>query len=509
MSKNRTLVNTVAVEGVLQVPTGTTAQRPSSPVVGYVRYNTTLGFLEQYTGDGWQGIAPPPTIASVSPTTYNGEQGTLFTINGSNFDSTVTVKFITAQGAEYSAATVSRINNSQLTATTPQDFTVANEPLKIKVVNGSGLSYTLDNAIDCGGVPTWNTSAGTIATIDDAYGSYSPIVSLSAGDPDVGATVSYSVTSGSLPGNVSLNSSTGAISGDPNNVTAQTAYNFTASANDNAGNQTTRSFSIIVNPYRDGTTSARAASNPATIVATGATSGDYWITDGSNTFQNYIYITGGQAWIRVAYMTTNRQLATGGNKSRDTFMGTGGSYDTSTGNVNSFSSTSRLTSSGDLRGYWGHQSLYNFSNNAGTVSPFIKVFGTNQSSQSVDKNFRIKNYTYNSGDSSAFDAVPGLLNTSTGSDISGSLAHFCQVGDTNSRGSWGSTGTAVPGGHYGIGLREGGPSGAEAGGPGALQWWHYGDYGNYMNISFSNDNGTQSVSYSALQTFTFLLFLKV
>jgi hypothetical protein len=465
--------------------------------------------MEQYTGDGWQGIAPPPAIVSVSPTTYNGEQGTEFTINGSNFDSTATVKFITTQGTEYSAAVITRVSNSQLTATTPQDFTVANEPLKVKVVNGSGLSFTLDNAIDCGSTPTWSTSTGTIATINDAYASYSPITTIVATDPDNSSTITYSIDSGALPTGSSLNTSTGAISGDPNNITSQTTYNFTARATDNAGNYSTRAFSIIINPYKDGTSSARAASNPATIAATGATSGDYWITDGSNTFQNYIYITGGEAWMRIAYMTNNRQLATGGNKSRTTFMGTGGSFDTSNGNVNSFSSTSRLTSSGDLRGYWGHQSLYNFANNAGQASPFLKVFGTNQSSQSVDKNFRLKNFSYNTSDSVAFEAIPGLLNVSTGADISGSLANFSQSGDTGERGSWGSTGTQVNGGHFGIGLREGGPSGATAGGPGTLQWWHYTDFGQNQNISFSNDNGTQSESYLALQSFTFSLFLKV
>ena len=249
MSKNRTLVNTVAVEGVLQVPTGTTAQRPASPAIGYVRYNTTLGFLEQYTIDGWQGIAPPPTITSVSPTTYNGEQGSSFTINGSNFDSTVTVKFITAQGTEYSAASVSRVSNSQLTATTPQDFSIANEPLKVKVVNGSGLSYTLDNAIDCGGSPTWNTASGSVGSIYDNVSGANTIATLSASDPDAGATLSYSITSGSLPSGYTLNSSTGAISGTYSGgaVTNSTTFSFTVTVTDNASNSSSRAFSITVN----------------------------------------------------------------------------------------------------------------------------------------------------------------------------------------------------------------------------------------------------------------------
>ena len=246
---NNVTVDTVFTGDSITLPAGTTAERPSSATVGMVRYNTTLGFLEQYTSDGWQGVAPPPAIVSVSPTTYSGEQGTEFTINGSNFDSTVSVKFITAQGTEYSASVVTRVSNSQLTATTPQDFTIANEPLKVKVINGSGLSYTLDSAIDCGGVPTWNTASGSLGTVSrgNAFST-----TLSAGDPDAGATITYSVASGSLLTGLSLNSSTGVISGTyPLSVapvdSATTTASFTIRATDNAGNTTDRAFTITGN----------------------------------------------------------------------------------------------------------------------------------------------------------------------------------------------------------------------------------------------------------------------
>lgn len=247
---NNVTVDTVFTGDSITIPAGTTAQRPASASVGMIRYNTSLGFMEQYTGDGWQGVAPPPTVTTVSPTTYNGEQGTTFTVNGSNFDSTVTVKFITAQGAEYSAATVSRVNASQLTATTPQDFTVANEPLKLKIINGSGLAYTLDNAIDCGGVPNWVTTAGSVASVSDNWdqtftNSYGTLVTLSATDPE-GASVSYNIVSGVVPSGTSFNQSTGVISGTPNEVATSTTSNFSVTAIDNANNTTERAFSLTV-----------------------------------------------------------------------------------------------------------------------------------------------------------------------------------------------------------------------------------------------------------------------
>lgn len=42
--------------GRVKVPTGTTAQRPASPSAGSLRFNTTLGFLENYTGTEWRAV---------------------------------------------------------------------------------------------------------------------------------------------------------------------------------------------------------------------------------------------------------------------------------------------------------------------------------------------------------------------------------------------------------------------------------------------------------------------
>jgi hypothetical protein len=38
------------------IPSGTTAQRPSSPNIGQLRFNTTLGFNEYWTGTSWQQV---------------------------------------------------------------------------------------------------------------------------------------------------------------------------------------------------------------------------------------------------------------------------------------------------------------------------------------------------------------------------------------------------------------------------------------------------------------------
>ena len=64
-------------------------------------------------------------------------------------------------------------------------------------------------------------------------------------DPDAGSSITYSVTSGALPAGVSLNTNTGAITGT-NSTPQNTVYNFTISATDNAGNVSSRAFSMTL-----------------------------------------------------------------------------------------------------------------------------------------------------------------------------------------------------------------------------------------------------------------------
>ncbi len=54
--------------GAATLPSGTTAQRPGSPIVGQTRFNTSLGLTEIYDGSFWQAL-----IGSGTTTTYNVE----------------------------------------------------------------------------------------------------------------------------------------------------------------------------------------------------------------------------------------------------------------------------------------------------------------------------------------------------------------------------------------------------------------------------------------------------
>jgi hypothetical protein len=48
--KNTTINDT----GFVQLPSGTTAQRPASPTAGMIRYNSDLGYPEIYDGTNWK-----------------------------------------------------------------------------------------------------------------------------------------------------------------------------------------------------------------------------------------------------------------------------------------------------------------------------------------------------------------------------------------------------------------------------------------------------------------------
>jgi len=305
--------------GAALLPKGTTAQRPSSPEEGYIRYNTTLHNYEQYTNLGWVSIAAPPTINSVATSTILGSADPqTITINGANFDAGASVTILGANlSTTYTPATTTYVSGSQITCT----FTSAGglltgvgstsgggEPYSVKVTNSTGLSTTLSSAFSINDIVTWSTSAGNLATIYN--GTAMSTVTVAATDPEsVGIT--YAVSSGSLPPSISLNTSTGAITGTSNTNTGYvanggvgTTYNFTLTASDGANTAVSRSFNIIKKWY-DGSTSTLAPAAATSIYDLGVTTnGYYWLNLDGTARQFYCDMTNG-GWIMVAHWSPN------------------------------------------------------------------------------------------------------------------------------------------------------------------------------------------------------------
>lgn len=230
------------VEGIV-VPIGTTAERSGSPSVGTLRYNTNVGLLENYNATGWTSLDSPPTVSSISGTINENTSSTI-TINGNNFKPSAVVN---VEGAAVSnasrALSTTFVSSTQLTANTNASSVnfVGGASFDIRVTNPSGLAGTLSPAGTVDRDPIWNTAAGSLGQVLEGQ-SFS--ATLSATDPD-GTSVTYTIVSGSLPSGLTLNGTTGAISGTTSLVTGDTTSTFSVRATSNSQTQD-RSFSITV-----------------------------------------------------------------------------------------------------------------------------------------------------------------------------------------------------------------------------------------------------------------------
>ena len=192
-------------------------------------------------------------------------------ITGANFRSAVSVKFVGSNGIETSAGSVTRDSVTQITAQIPNSITSANEPYKVKVTNtASGLSGELANAFNIDAAPAFGVAAGSLGTLVSG-GAASGLTTVTATD-DEGDSITFSVTSGSLPGGITLNSN-GTFSGNANQVSSSTTSTFVVTASDGT-NTSTRQYTITVNPAfvqlsGSGTFSVPTGVNTAEILIVG------------------------------------------------------------------------------------------------------------------------------------------------------------------------------------------------------------------------------------------------
>ena len=239
-------VNNLTGKGTtgVKLPVGTTDQRVNT--LGSLRFNSTQGFAEYYNGNQWVAIDTPPSVSSVNPTNFESSAlPSNIVITGANFRSAVTVKFIGSNGIETLAGSVTRNSSTQITAQVPNSLTSANEPFKVKVTNtNSSLSGELANAFNIDAAPAFGVAAGTLGTLVSG-GAASGLTTVTATD-DEGDSISFSITSGSLPSGITLNSN-GTFSGNAGGVSSSTTSTFVVTASDGT-NTSTRQYTITVNP---------------------------------------------------------------------------------------------------------------------------------------------------------------------------------------------------------------------------------------------------------------------
>ena len=225
-----------------KVAVGTTAQRGST--TGQWRYNTDTGFFEgRNTSGDFSTLEPTPTVSSVDVTEVDSQAGgnQTIVITGTNFTSGATASFV-GTSATFNASTTTIDSATQITAVAPKaSFLNAQEPYKVRVTSSSGVAGTSSTGlINVDNAPTWTTASGSLGSIqEDATGNH---FTVAASDAE-GDTIAYSLQSGSLAG-LSLDSSTGVISGDPDNVGSDTTNSFTLRATANS-KTADRAFSYI------------------------------------------------------------------------------------------------------------------------------------------------------------------------------------------------------------------------------------------------------------------------
>jgi len=260
--KNKGLGNAVSFENIndtgnqgTKVSVGTTAQRGSTQ--GQIRFNSTLGLAEYYTGSIFKTIDTPPTISSINDTEVDSAGGgnQTIVITGSNFSSGAVASFV-GSSASFNASSTTVDSETQITAVAPKaSFLNAQEPYAVKITANSGLTGTLADAINVDNDPTWSTSAGSLGASKE-IGETGTHFTVSASDTD-GDTIAYTVQSGSLPTGTSLNSSTGAISGTIGGSAATFSFTLRATANSKTADRAFTFTTIVpTNYFGDGSDGA-------------------------------------------------------------------------------------------------------------------------------------------------------------------------------------------------------------------------------------------------------------
>lgn len=151
------LSGTLASSEKTHIATGTTAQRPATPVDGDIRKNTTTGLYEVYTGAAWQAIATTVSDTDVSAT--DTQEGLIeIATQAEQETATDVVRAVTpgrqhfhpgaakawakflANGtvsASYNVTGVAQNSTGDWTVTIATDFSTANYAILITVLDGT------------------------------------------------------------------------------------------------------------------------------------------------------------------------------------------------------------------------------------------------------------------------------------------------------------------------------------------------------------------------------------
>ena len=253
----------------IRIPADTSDNRPAG-VAGYIRYNTNTNIIEYWNASTsmWLAVSePPPTITSISPLSVPDNSGGTIDVSvnivGDNFGTSPLVYFIGSDSVQRLASSVTNIiTGTQVRAVLPSSvFDASNqEPFAVKLTNtSSSLSVTTvpPNVIDINTAPYFITQSPLPDISNNSFVNpftLSGQLDISAGDIDDNTLTFTSPSPNPISdiqsGALTINSSSGAVTGTLSNPGANTSYNFNVQITDTANNFRVKlySFNFIVPP---------------------------------------------------------------------------------------------------------------------------------------------------------------------------------------------------------------------------------------------------------------------
>ena len=180
-----------------------------------------------------------PTITGISPSVLDNNAGNIV-ITGTNFKDSSTPPFVDAINASTGAiVTANSVTFTSATSVTANFTLPVDGTYFLRLENNDGIACRSGTALlTVSDAPAWTTSAGSLGTVAAAGSVNFTVAATNA--------TSFAKVSGSFPGGVNINSSTGVISGTESGSTQTTTFTFTIRATDAEGQTADRQFTITI-----------------------------------------------------------------------------------------------------------------------------------------------------------------------------------------------------------------------------------------------------------------------
>lgn len=254
------------------------------------------------------GVSPSVTMTTIAPpgtqTAVDIAGGETVRITGSGFNTGITAYISSANTV---TCTTTYTNSTSVSFTTNA---ISAGTYNVILYNTDGTNGIKPGGITYSSPPVWVTAAGefTAGVKDIAYSQ-----SVSA----TGAGITYGVTSGALPTGLSLNSSSGLISGTP---TVANTFNFTITATNTYNQPTARAFSISITAVINTTTLLVAGGGSGGTGYYGGGGGAGGVLESSTTISPGVTYT---ITVGTGGVGTTTQTNRGGNGGNSSISGSG------------------------------------------------------------------------------------------------------------------------------------------------------------------------------------------